>query len=70
MLTACPVVLGLMAAGVYAVGSGFASLPAMVPVFVSQIFGGALFVTAYLRAASFAKAAEIEQQRQRQAGRT
>jgi hypothetical protein len=51
LLTACPVVVGLIGSGVYAVVSGLVGLAFMVPVFASQLFGLALFVTAYVRAA-------------------
>jgi hypothetical protein len=58
LLTACPVVFGLIAAGAYAVGSGLVGLPAMAPTLVFQVGGCALFITAYRRAAVFARAAE------------
>ncbi len=57
LLTSCPVVVGLIAAGIYAVGSGLVSAPYMVPVFAAQIFGCGLFVTAYIRAASLPRSA-------------
>jgi hypothetical protein len=56
LLTVCPVVLGLIAAGVYAVGSGFVRLPYLLPVFASQVGVCALYLVAYRRAAAFERA--------------
>lgn len=47
LLTAFPVVLGLFAAGVYAVNVGFVPLAFMLPIFVTQIVAMGLFVAAY-----------------------
>lgn len=49
----CPVLLGLLASGGYAVGSGLVELPYLVPVFVFQAGACALFTGAYLRARAF-----------------
>jgi hypothetical protein len=59
LLTACPVVVGLIAAGIYAVASGLVRLPLMVPMFAFQVGGCALFVTAYLRGSAFARGATL-----------
>lgn len=47
LLTAAPVVTGLIAAGVYAVASGLVALSAMAPIFAFQVLGAALFVAGY-----------------------
>jgi hypothetical protein len=57
LLTACPVVFGLIAAGIYAVVSGLVRLPYMLPIFAFQAVGCALFITAYARAAAFERTA-------------
>jgi hypothetical protein len=53
LLTVCPVLIGLIAAGSYAVGSGLVRLAYLLPVFTVQVGICVLFVTAYLRAAAF-----------------
>ncbi|WP_433229674.1 hypothetical protein [Actinomadura formosensis] len=50
LLTVCPVLIGLIASGGYAVHSGLTRLPYLAPVFVFQIGASVLFVVAYLRA--------------------
>jgi hypothetical protein len=47
LLTVLPVMVGLVAAGAYAVSTGFVSLPHMAPTFVFQVVGIAIFLTAY-----------------------
>ncbi len=47
LLTAAPVLTGLIAAGVYAVAAGLVALPNMAPIFAFQVFGVALFVAGY-----------------------
>ena len=47
MLTAVPVVVGLVAAGGYAVSARFVSLPYMLPIFAFQAAGIAVFLSAY-----------------------
>jgi hypothetical protein len=47
LLTAAPVVAGLIAAGIYAVASGLVALSSMAPIFAFQILGAALFVAGY-----------------------
>jgi hypothetical protein len=49
------VVVGLIAAGIYAVASGLVRLPLMAPMFAFQLGGCVLFVTAYLRGSVFAR---------------
>jgi len=44
LLTAAPVLVGLIAAGVYAVTTGLVALPNMAPIFTFQVVGIALFV--------------------------
>jgi hypothetical protein len=47
LLTATPVVAGLIMAGVYAVASGLVALSSMAPIFAFQVLGIALFVAGY-----------------------
>ena len=54
LLTVVPVVVGLVAAGGYAVSTGFVSLSHMAPTFVLQAMGIAIFLTAYAIAPSCA----------------
>lgn len=54
LLTAVPVVVGLAGAGAYAVASDLVRVPFMLPVFVCQAVGCAIFVSAYMRARSAA----------------
>jgi hypothetical protein len=54
LLTVLPVMVGLVAAGAYAVSTGFVSLPHMAPTFVFQVVGIAIFLTAYAIAPSCA----------------
>ncbi|WP_324784628.1 hypothetical protein [Streptomyces sp. H51] len=53
LLTVFPVLVGLVAAGVYAVTSGFVELPYLIPVFGFQTGACTLFGVAYLRARGF-----------------
>ncbi len=53
LLTVCPVLIGLIAAGGYAVASGLVRLPHLLPVFTVQVGIGVLFITAYLRATTY-----------------
>ncbi len=55
LLTALPVVAGLIASGVYAVASDLVSIGYMLPIFASQAFGVALFTVAHQRAAASAR---------------
>jgi hypothetical protein len=55
LLTACPVVVGLLAAGGYAVAAGFVRASFMLPIFASQVAGIAIFVSAYLVARGVAR---------------
>jgi hypothetical protein len=53
LLTVCPVLLGLIAAGGYAIGSGLVRWPYLLPVFAFQVAVSALYITAFLRARAF-----------------
>lgn len=55
LLTVCPVVVGLAAAGAYAVSSGFIALPYLLPVFAIQLGLGSLYVVAYAKAEGFVR---------------
>lgn len=48
LLTVVPVVVGLVAAGVYAVQAGMVSLPYMAPIFAFQAAGIAVFSAAWV----------------------
>ncbi|WP_156689729.1 hypothetical protein [Mycobacterium sp. Marseille-P9652] len=50
LLTVCPVLLGLVAAGVYAMGSGLVRPVFIAPMFVIQVGLAVLFLIAYRRA--------------------
>jgi hypothetical protein len=50
LLTVCPVLIGLFAAGSYAVGSGLVRLAYLTPTLAFQIGASALFLAAYRRA--------------------
>jgi hypothetical protein len=50
LLTVCPVLLGLIAAGGYAIGSGLVRWPYLVPVFAFQAAVGVLYLVAFRRA--------------------
>lgn len=58
LLTAAPVVVGLIASGAYAVSAGLVALPYMMPIFISQATGVAVFTTAYTIAPSCAMAGD------------
>lgn len=58
LLTVCPVVVGLIASGAYAVGSGLVRPAFLAPVFAVQLAVCVLFVVAYLRARAFDRAGE------------
>lgn len=47
LITAVPVMVGLLAAGAYAVAVGLVALPYMLPVFLFQLTAIALFTIAY-----------------------
>lgn len=52
LLTAFPVVAGLIGSGIYAVASDLVRIGYMLPVFASQVFGVVLFTVAHQRAAA------------------
>jgi hypothetical protein len=53
LLTVCPVLMGLIAAGGYAIGSGLVRWPHLLPVFAFQVAVSALYIAAFLRARAF-----------------
>lgn len=63
LLTVCPVLIGLIAAGGYAVGSGLVRLPYLLPVFTVQIGICVLFITAHRRATAFQRSGMPSDQR-------
>lgn len=54
LLTVCPVLLGLVAAGGYAITSGLVRIGYMVPILVVQLGLTVLFLSAYRRARALA----------------
>lgn len=55
LLTVCPVLVGLAAAGGYAIGSGLVRAGFMAPMLAVQLALAVLFLTAYRRARSLAE---------------
>jgi hypothetical protein len=53
LLTVCPVLIGLISSGGYAISSGLVRVPYLIPVFVFQIGASALFLAAYSRARAY-----------------
>lgn len=53
LLTVFPVLVGLIAAGGYAIGSGLVHWPYLVPMFAFQVGVSGLFIAAFLRARAF-----------------
>ena len=58
LLTVCPVLVGLVVAGIYAVASGLVEVERAVPVWVFQSGLVALFLTSYLRARNLGEEGE------------
>jgi hypothetical protein len=65
LLTVCPVLIGLFAAGGYAVGSGLVRLAYLAPTLAFQLGASVLFLLAYRRARVLARATSPQADRTR-----